>query len=74
MTSKKYQGHNCPLEERDCGIESNVSDIKNMVSSMYGRLDELVDTAEAIHKVVTYEQNGSRYTSDDNLDFLDEED
>ena len=62
------------MEERVSGIESDVSDIKNMVGSMYGRFDELVDTAEATYKTVNYEPTSSRYTSDDDLDFLDEDD
>jgi len=74
MTPNKYQGHNSPLEERVQGIERDVGDIKNMVSSMYDRFGDLVDTAEATYKTVTYEPNGSHYTPVDDLDFLDEED
>jgi len=74
MTPDKYQGHNCPLEERVSGIESDVSDIKNMVGSMYGRFDELVDTAEATYKTVNYEPTSARYSPDDDLDSLDDDD
>jgi len=74
MTPDKYQGHNCPLEERVSDIESDVSDIKNMVGSMYNRFDELVDTSEAIFKTVTYEPSSTHYSPDDDLAFLDEDD
>ncbi|MDD5677067.1 MAG: hypothetical protein PHW60_03625 [Kiritimatiellae bacterium] len=74
MTPEKYQDHHCPLEERVRVIEGDVSDIKNMVGNIYDRFDELVDTAEATYKTVSYEPSGSRCTSDDDLDFLDEDD
>lgn len=74
MTAEKYQGHDSPLKERIQGIERDVGDIKNMMTSMYGRFGDLVDTTEATYKTVTYEPNGSHYTSDEDFDFLDEED
>ncbi|MDD5678831.1 MAG: hypothetical protein PHW60_12715 [Kiritimatiellae bacterium] len=47
--------------------------VKGMVASMYGRFDELVDTSEATFKTVTYEPTNARYSLDEDLDFLDED-
>jgi RNA polymerase-binding transcription factor DksA len=74
MTADKYTSFESKLEQMLKGIDANVQEVKGMLTSMYDRFEDLVDTAEATYKTVTYEQNGSHYTPDDDLDFLDEED
>jgi len=72
MTADKYQ-HNCPLKAHVKSLEDNVCGIKDMVTGMYNRFSDLVDTTEAIYKTVTYHPDEPHCTPDDNWDFLDEE-
>ena len=73
MTADKYKNHNWPLEERVQSIESDVREIKGMVSGIYNRFGDLVDTAEATYKTVSYHPEEPAGISDDEWDFLDEE-
>lgn len=75
MTADKYQ-HHCPLEERVKSIEVDVCDIKGMVAGMYDRFGDLVNTAEATYKTVSYHQPDGTISAspDDDWDFLDGED
>lgn len=73
MTHDKYTPFESRLEQVLKGVDANMQAVKGMVASMYGRFDELVDTSEATFKTVTYEPTNARYSLDEDLDFLDED-
>jgi len=72
MTTDKHNNHQCPLEERVRNIEADVREVKKMMAGIYDRFDDLVNTAEATYRNVTYHENGT-VPKDENWDFLDEE-
>ena len=82
MTPDKYQQprqpvlrshkgeEGCPLEQRVSGIESDISAVKRMVTGVYEKVDEILETTDAIHDIVKY-AGEPKYNHADDWDMLD---
>lgn len=72
MTTNKNNNHQCRLEERVRNIETDVRDVKKMMAGIYDRFDDLVNTAEATYRNVSYHESNT-VSKDGNWDFLEDE-
>lgn len=55
------------------GIDSNVREMKDIVSGLYGNLRELADTTEAVYATVRYDGHTTQNSGVDDLSFFDDE-
>ena len=74
MATDKYTPFESRLEQMLRGIDSNVREMKDVVSGLYGNLRELADTTEAVYAAVRYDGHTTQNSGDDDWSFLDEED
>ena len=57
------------------GIDSNLREMKDIVSGLYGNMHELADTTEAVYAAVRYDGHITQNSGVDDLSFFgDEED
>jgi len=74
MTPDKHTPFESKLENMLHGIDMRLHEIKGMIAGMYDQITDLEHTAEAVYKTVSYSHtHDPTYVSDDNWDFLDEE-
>lgn len=73
MTSNKYTPFESKLENMLKGIDSRLHEVKGMVAGMYDQITELEHTADAVYKTVSCHPRDPVYVSDDDWNFLDED-